>query len=75
MYGGETHWLPIVQEGQVDLPVVVYEHVDIDAHVGSGLNVAQGSILRVSVHQPNADGNVVGVIWKGITDGGVNHTD
>lgn len=59
-----SYRLPVVQVGQVDLPVVVYEHTDVDAHVCGGLHVAQGSILGVGVHQPNADGNVVGVVWR-----------
>lgn len=53
-----------MQIGQIDLSVVVHEHADVDAHVGGGLHVAQGRILRMCVHQPDAYGDVVGVVWR-----------
>lgn len=52
-----------MQVRQIDLSVVVHKHTDIDTHVGRGLYIAQGRILRMCVHQPDADRYVIGITF------------
>jgi len=54
--------LPVVQVGKIDLSIVVHVHGDLYLHGRRGLDKAHWGILRMSVHQPYTNGNVVGVI-------------
>lgn len=48
-----------MQIRQVNFPILVHKHRYFNRHVRSGFHVANGSVLRVRVNQPNANGNVV----------------
>lgn len=54
--------VPIVQIRQIYPSVVVDEHRDFDLHVRSWLNESQWRIVRMSVHQPNANWKVVCIV-------------
>lgn len=52
---------PVVQVRQINLSVVVDVHRHLDVHVGSWLDVANRRVVRVRVHYPNADWDVISV--------------
>ena len=55
---------PIGQVWQVNAAVLVHVTIVFDLHVGGGFNIAQRRIVRMSVHDPNFDRNVVCASWK-----------
>lgn len=63
-----THWDPVVQIRQVNFAIVVDEHADFDAHIGSWSNVTHRCIVGMGIHQPNANRNIVCAAFVGYWD-------
>lgn len=53
--------LPVVKIRQVNLSIVVDVHADFDVHVSCRLHIADRGVIRMRVHQPNADRDVISV--------------
>lgn len=54
--------IPIVQIRQIYPSVVIDKHRDFDLHVRSWLDESQWRIVRMCVHQPNANWKVVCIV-------------
>lgn len=50
-----------MQVWQIDLSIEIHVRRHLDAHFGRRFDVADRGILRMRVHQPDADGYVVRV--------------
>ncbi len=55
---------PIVQIRQIDLPVMVHVLWHLDQHVVRGFHITVRSWIRMCVHQPDTNRDVVSIICK-----------